>query len=337
MKVIVIGVGRMGTRHAQGLLQVAAIEELVLVDMKEEALENAKNTLSPQSTKKLSFIILENFLSTPPQADIVIDASTAQNRTERLENILKTNCKYILIEKPLGQSLEQVEELIYFSKKQNTPIFVNLNMRMYDVFRKIRQDLQKLPQLQGFANISVNTGTLGIGANGIHYLDLCMFLLDANKTELVAGEIEETIIPSGRGSNFGDFGGWAMIKFFKDNTYKGRLQISMSSESTVFGSWEIVAPHGRIQFNEVECKLNYQVRKADSQMPINRYFADYQSIETKNFESPFLGDLTKLWIETLIKEGKSLLPMLEESLETHKLMFAWLSLSKTHQKSFPIT
>lgn len=337
MKVIVIGAGRMGIRHAQGLLQVPAIAELVLVDIKEEALANAKNTLNSQTTKTLSFITLENFIGTPIQADIVIDASTAQNRIERLEHILKTNCKYILIEKPLGQSLEEVEEVIHFSKNQKTPIFVNLNMRMYEMFRKIQQDLQQMPQLKGFANISVNTGTLGIGANGIHYLDLCMFLLDANKTELIAGEIEETVIPSGRGADFGDFGGWATIKFFRDDIYKGRLQISMSSESTVFGSWEIVAPHGRIQFNEVEGKLNYQLRKVDSQMPINRYFADYQPLETENFESPFLGDLTKLWVETLIKDGKSLLPLLEESYETHKLMFEWLSLSKTHQKLFPIT
>jgi predicted dehydrogenase len=337
MKIIVIGAGRMGTRHIQGLLQISDIKEIVIVDLKEEALENAKNTLGEQTSKRLIFNTLEQFLATPSQADIVIDASTAQNRIERLETILKTNCKYILIEKPLGQSLEEVEELIRFSKKQNTPIFVNLNMRMYEVFRKIRQDLQELPQLQGFVNISINTGTLGIGANGIHYLDLSMFLLDANRTELVAGEIEEAVIPSGRGANFGDFGGWATIKFFKDNIYKGRLQISMSSESTAFGSWEIVAPHGRVQFNEVEGKLNYQLRKADSQMPINRYFADYQPIETKSFESPFLGDLTKLWAETLIKDSKSLLPLLEESYETHKLMFEWLALSKTHQKIFPIT
>ena len=341
MKLTLIGAGRMGIRHIQGAMQLSEIQQITIVDIKQESLDNAKNILTTAEAnpenKQFDFILWEDFAKNSPETDIIIDASTAQNRLENAQILLKTNCKHLLVEKPLGQSQKSVQELITFFENKNVEVVVNLNMRLYESFNKIRTDLQNMPQLKGFANISVNTGTIGIGANGIHYLDLCLFILDANRVELVAGEIDEILIPSGRGANFGDFGGWATIKFYNNETYKGRLQISISSQSTAFGGWEIIAPHGKIQFNEIDGKVHYQIRKEDSIMPISRYFADYQPTETYKFETPFLGDLTKKWLEALIREQKQTLPYLKDALVVHNLMFDWLNLSKTHKDIFPIT
>lgn len=331
MKVIIIGAGRMGIRHAQGVIQVPEVSQVMISDISKDALNNAKNILGD----KARYCLIDE-LDSKQLFDTCIIAATAGNRIGLLQIAEKLQCSNILVEKPLGQGMQQVLELNDYVQQHKLNCAVNLNMRMYDSFIQLRNDLQTVPQLQGNKTITVNTGTLGIGANGIHYLDLLYFLLSADEAQLVAAEIDDALIPSGRGPQFGDFGGWAAIKFYSKGRYKGKALLSMASDSTVFGSWDIVAPHGRVYFNEVEGRRIDTLRKADSTMPVNRYFADYLPPVETAIQSPFLGDLTAKWIKAL-GEGKNLLPSIDESIQTHQLMFDWLSKSTTHQHIFPIT
>jgi len=78
------------------------------------------------------------------------------------------------------------------------------------------------------------------------------------------------------------------------------------------------------------------IRKDSSELPIHRYAGDYLPLQERQIVSPFLGDLTKKWMEGLM-QGVNQLPSLESSLDVHKLMFDWLSLSKKHTDKFPIT
>jgi predicted dehydrogenase len=337
MNILIIGAGRMGIRHAQGISTIDMIKNITLVDINQSALDNAKALLQNTPNTKFEFSLLEAVNTEGSSFEIGILASTANNRIELYNLLVKLGCKHILAEKPLGQSYNEVVAFNDAVSKVGTNCFVNLNMRLYDCFIQLRSDLKTLPQLQGVKTITLNTGSLGIGANGIHYLDLLYFILDADNSEIVAAEIDETIIPSGRGANFCDFGGWSVINFYKEEKLVGKVLLSMSSTSTVFGSWDIVAPHGRIYLNEVEQKRIDTFRKADSTMPINRYFADYLAPVETTFNSLALGDLTAIWLKHLIKNGESLLPTVDESIKVHALMFDWLSYSKTHKTHFPIT
>lgn len=333
MKILIIGAGRMGVRHAQGVKSIDAVTEVVVSDISEVALEAARKLIND---RRFQYCLTADLLSKFRSFDTCIIAATAVNRIELIQIAEQFSCKDILVEKPLGQSMEQVAELGEYVRSHQLNCAVNLNMRLYDSFIKLKDDLVSKNTLHGPKTITINTGTLGIGANGIHYLDLLFFLLDADVANLVSAEIDQTLIPSGRGSQFGDFGGWAVIKFYSKDIFAGTVFISMSSVSTVFGAWEIVAPNGRIYFNEVEGKRVDTFRKADSQMPINRYFADYLPPVESSFESPFLGDLTAKWIRGLMNNQK-LLPGIDESFQVHKLLFDWLGKSKTHSSIFPIT
>jgi predicted dehydrogenase len=338
MNVIIIGSGRMGIRHAQGIANIGEIETIKMVDITQSALDNAKTIFQQNHVySKFQFSKLEDINTEGGEVfEIAILASTANNRLELFNTLVKLGCKYFLVEKPIGQSYEEVIEFSEIVSKSGLNCFVNLNMRLYESFIRLKNDLKKIPQLKGSKTITLNTGSLGIGANGIHYLDLLYFLLDADSAEIKAADIDETIIPSGRGSNFCDFGGWSVINFYQNNELVGRAMLSMSSKSTVFGSWDIVAPHGRIYLNEVEQKRVDTLRKEDSTMPVNRYFSDYLPPIESEVNSPFLGELTAKWISALL-EGENLLPTVEESIRVHALMFDWLNYSKTHKKHFPIT
>ena len=331
-KVLIIGAGRMGIRHLQGALQVKDIEEVTILDVRKNAIDTAKETVAGDN--RVSYGMIDQFV--PQPYDICIVASTAGNRKNVCELAQQCGCKYLMIEKPLGQSYNEVEDLILHLDTFPFTTVVNLNMRMYDPVLKLKRDLLTYPQLYGEKVITLNTGTLGIGCNGIHYLDFVFFILNANRAEIVAAEVNDDVIPSGRGADFCDFGGWAMMNFFSGEDLLAKVFFSMSSKSTVFGGWEIVAPYGRIIIDEIAQKRTTVLRKEDSQMPLNRYAADYLPYNEEPFVAPFPGDLTAKWISELLK-GVNILPKAKESLQVHQLMFNWLSHSKTHHEIFPIT
>ena len=331
-KVLIIGAGRMGIRHLQGVLQVSKIKEVTILDIKQSALDVAKEAVAGDS--RVEYCIFEQFV--PQLFDICIVASTAGNRKLTCELAEQCGCKYMMIEKPLGQSYKEVEELVSYLGARPFTTVVNLNMRMYEPVIKLKQDLMLYPQLQGEKVVTLNTGSLGIGCNGIHYLDFMFFILNADRAEIVAAEVNDDVIPSGRGPEFCDFGGWAMIRYFNREKLLAKVFFSMSSKSTVFGGWEIVAPNGRIIIDEIAQKRTDVLRKEDSRMPLNRYAADYLPYREEPFPVPFLGDLTALWITELVK-GNNILPEVKESLPVHQLMFDWLAHSKTYNETFPIT
>ncbi|WP_304708751.1 Gfo/Idh/MocA family oxidoreductase [uncultured Rikenella sp.] len=332
MNILIIGAGRMGIRHLQGALQSKHCRQVTILDINPDALAEART--ASQDDPRLSTKLVTEFQAEP--MDVCIIASTAKNRRPLIDLAAACGCKWLMIEKPLGQSLNEVKELITYTDSLPLTTVVNLNMRLYKPVRALKADLCTVPQMQGEKTITINTGTLGIGCNGIHYLDKVFFFLDADRAEIVAAEIDERIIPSGRGSDFGDFGGWAVIKFYQKENYVGKLMISMAADSPVFGSWEIVAPFARIVIDEIAATRRTILRKIDSTMPIYRYAADFEEQPIQKYEAPFLGDLTTQWLDGL-SNGVNLLPELAESFKAHQLMFEWLSYSKTYKEIFPIT
>lgn len=338
MKVVIIGAGRMGIRHAQGIENIPEISDIYLIDISENSLINSSEILSNlENFKKFKFLLSSNFADLNEQFDVAIIASTAGDRLDTLSQVIHKKVKHVLLEKPLGQSLEEVQKIQKFLESYpSVQSYVNFSMRLTPSLIQLKKDLQSVPQLTGNKTISVNTGAIGIGANGVHLLDMCFFLFDADKAKIVASEVENDIIPSGRGSQFNDFGGWCVIKFYKQDEYLGKLLLSISATSTSFGPIEIISSNGRIYYDEVRETRIDSLRNESSELPVYRYHGDYLPDVKKDFESLPLSQLTHFWLQKLIK-GERVLPEVKESLIIHELLFDWLSKSKTHSKLFPIT
>lgn len=334
MNVLIIGAGRMGIRHATGALQAKNIKSVTISDINEVALISVRNQLQSESREKTLTTCLN--INLQGRYDIVIIAATASEREKTIKLALSFEPRYILIEKPLAQSMSEVLKIESLVSEKQVKTFVNLNYRMYPFICQLKSDLDNFPQFNGTKTINFSGGALGIGANGIHYLDILFFLHGADRAEIAASEIEPTIIPSGRGSSFSDFGGWCCIKFYNKNIYLGKSLFSLSSESSTLGGWDIIGSHGRILINEGEGTRTDILRIPDSQMPVNRYGWDYLPAITSKIEAPLLSDLTCEWLEGL-EDNRFLLSELEQSIKVHKLMFDWLAKSSTHEFTFPIT
>lgn len=324
----------MGVRHLQGALKAAGVEGVVLLDIHSGALENARQAVG--GDPRLKTCLVKDYVPGSEKADVCIIASTARDRRPLVDLAAASGCRHLMIEKPLGQSYREVLGLVEYVERLPLTAVVNLNMRMYEAVNKLKCDLAGLPQMQGDKTFTLNTGTLGIGCNGIHLLDMVFYLLNADEARIVAAEVDERLIPSGRGPEFCDFGGWAVVKFYREGKYLGKLLASMAADSTAFGGWEIVAPFARVVIDEIAGTRRTLLRKPDSTLPMNRYGADFEEQPLEKYEAPFLGDLTALWLEGL-QRGENLLPRMRESLKAHKLMFDWLSHSQTHKDRFPIT
>jgi predicted dehydrogenase len=325
----------MGLRHALGALKCAQVEHLTMSDISSEALGRARGEMDGRwNGKTVDFV---PSISLTGKFDVVIMATTATGRLESCRNMLALSPTWLLVEKPLGQSYEEVESVSrLLSSHPGVKASVNLNTRMYPFIADLKRDLASMPQFDGCKYINYSGGTLGIGANGIHYLDLMFHLLDADEAEFKYGEVDDTMIPSGRGPAFGDFGGWACIHLSRAGQLVGKSLIMLSSTSTVFGGWEFIGTHGRIRINELEGTRTDILRNSDSILPVNRYGGEYMEPVIRVIESPPLSDLTCQWLEGLAA-GHSLLPDLHESLKVHRVMFEWLSASRTHKGTFPIT
>lgn len=336
MKLLIIGAGRMGIRHAIGAISVHFISEVCITDISDLALENARAQLSDHTNyNKTCFKKIEELYGY--QATFVIISTTAYDRIASCKIAKNCNPKFILIEKPVAQCSKELIEIIKFYSHSGIKVYVNLCIRLYPFIKELKKDLNIWPQFEGHKLISFSGGTIGIGANGIHYLDLFYYLFGASTAKLVYGEIDPTTIPSGRGANFNDYGGTALIHFFNnDKLLIGKAILNLSSTSTVFGGWDIIGSHGRIRINELECIRTNIIRKPESKLPINRYGADYLPPETTTITTPLLSDLTRDWIE-FSNIGIQILPTLEESLSVHELMFEWLSKYPNKTEVFPIT
>lgn len=327
----------MGLRHARGVLSADVATEVVLIDQRQQALDDALEALSEAYQKgKLSLKLLDDFNPKAENFDVCILATTASSRKELCSIAVDCEVKYLLIEKPLGQSYDQVKDLAESIETYPFETCVNLNMRMYDTFIDLRDDLAQLPQMNGCKTITLNTGTLGIGCNGIHYLDLLFFVLDADKADIVAAEIDDRLIPSGRGEEFCDFGGWAVINFYKSDDRIATAMISMAATSSYFGSWDIVGPNGNIKIDEISGVRTDTFRKHESVLPIYRYAGDYLPPQKIKINSPMLETITASWIKGLA-DGVNFLPCISDSLKVHRLMFEWLEASNSHSKIFPVT
>lgn len=338
MKLVIIGVGRMGMRHVLGASRVEGLSKICLVDISQQTLNNAKASIDKSYSRKeiFNYQLFDVFVKDQVEYDIAIIATTADSRLSILKLCNDKGCKQILIEKPLAQSRAGLNEIYQFVEQLNATVSVNLSKRLVGHAISLKEDLSKLPQFAGFKTITINMGAIGIGTNGIHYLDLLFFLLDADRAKIVSGQIEDVKIKSGRGAQFGDYGGWCTINFYKSADFVGRAFVSIDPESSVFGGLDIVGAHGRIRFNEIERTRIDILRNPDSELPSYRYAADYAAPIQQNFSPKGLDYMTERWLFDLLA-GKSILPTVKDVMNVHHLLFDWLEYNTAGVEEFNFT
>jgi siroheme synthase (precorrin-2 oxidase/ferrochelatase) len=268
MRVLLVGGGRMGQRHLSGIVGVAG--EIAVVDPDARSRQACRRLITDGSFH--AFGTLDDIPSRS-RFDLAIIATTAAGRLETLRRMLDFELRWVLAEKPLEQSREKTRALLRLANAASVPLWVNHYRRCLPAYALLVGESRPL-------NISVCTGAMGLGCNGIHWIDFALYLSGQQSGSLMFGEIEEELIGSGRGNQYCDYGGRGLF-VFPDGS---RLYLSSPSSSSAPAALSIVTPDQHwIVDQEADLALIHKRRKG-ADHPVYLYGKDYEFEERRGVE-----------------------------------------------------
>ena len=172
-KFLILGMGNIGLRHMQGLAKNSDNElEFYVFDKYKNYKKKYSNELNQLKTKYNVFdidniqeVININF-------NLIIIATTATNRPNLLINIIKIlKYQFILIEKPICQSIKELEQL---KEITNNNIYVNFPRRYSSWHRKIKKIITTSYNYD-YLKVKIIGRNIGLACNASHYIDLLNF------------------------------------------------------------------------------------------------------------------------------------------------------------------
>jgi len=201
MKAVVIGVGRMGRRHAHALRKIGCSIDGVY-DISPESRKLAADEHKLEAGQLFGDL---EVLFAQCRPDVVVIATNADTHCELTCLAAARGAKFILVEKPMAVSLAECDQMIEACRLAGAQLAVNHQMRFmpaYTVPKTLFQD----PAFAGMRSMTVVGGNFGFAMNGSHYFEAFRFLTDEVPVEVSAWFSPE-IVPNPRGAQYQDRAG----------------------------------------------------------------------------------------------------------------------------------
>ena len=132
MKVLIIGYGSIGKRHTKNLISIGNFD-IIICTKNKEALQLEKNGIK-------IFDSLNKALKEKPDISIICNESSFHVKTAIK---LAKNNSHIFIEKPLSNSLKNIQELLKIIEKKKLVTMVGCNMRFHDGIKLMKKLIEK--------------------------------------------------------------------------------------------------------------------------------------------------------------------------------------------------
>jgi predicted dehydrogenase len=232
--------------------------------------------------------------------DAAIVASTAAGRLELCTAVGQLGIPAILIEKPLEQSRARTRALLEWVAASRSVVWVNHYRRTLPGYDTLRRGGEPLV-------ISVSSGAIGLGVNGIHWIDFALDVTGARSGQLLFGEIEET----------GVFG-------FSDGS---RMLLSCSARSSAPAMLSVVTPTSHWIVDQQGDKAWRHSRAATVTHPTYLYGKDYDSETVEGLEAIDLSTLTESWIQAVRASREPPQPRVAAVAPAYELLFDLLETS----------
>ncbi len=199
-RVLIVGCGQLGGRHAQALAGLDLCREIVVVDPVAQSLVwgQARVREVGDADPMIRWQWKDTLASVEENFDLVVIATQAAGRVALIKQIAaKFGAKTFLIEKIVAQSIADYEDLIAFAHAQNLKIWVNCKSRAYQVHKRIKSLLPvKEPVIY-----MASGGNHGLANNGVHHADLFMFFDESPVMESFGSHIDPVVHSSKRIGN----------------------------------------------------------------------------------------------------------------------------------------
>ena len=287
--IAIIGVGALGRRHLQSMVELQDGYNIYAVEINKELFPKLKAEFP-----NVEFITAVNEL--PNELEVVVIATNSNVRRILFEQLINNSVvKNIIFEKVLFQK----EEDYYFVwdklKELSIKAWVNCARREWDSYKLLEEELKNCNEL----HISAVGGQWGLGCNCIHILDLIEYLSGDDIETIDMGGLENNIIESKRKGFYEFFG-----------TVKGtsgrckHYSIACIDSSLPFYV-EITTEKSRYLINEGD---NYLLFCGDE---------SNWEWEKCEFKQIYQSQMTGRVIQSIIDEGTCNLPDYESSMKLH--------------------
>jgi hypothetical protein len=295
-QIILVGAGQIGSRHLQALAKLQSHCRITVIDPSKKSLEITKSRFLEvaNSSPEVSF---STEMPTRRSYDIAIIATNANVRFDVFKQLIADNkIKNIIFEKVLFQTIYHLQCTATILDQRSILAWVNCPRRGVEVYKKLKQTLQSQLPLK----MKVDGHNYGLACNGIHFIDLFVFLNGESDIEMTPHQLCETYVEAKRPGCFEVFG--TLGATAKKNVLV--LQCDSSAEQT---SMEIV----------IETSQNiYVINELIQQIKV--YSAAGELLVTDEFVVPPQSEMTHLVVEDILSKGRCELPYYVESANYHE-------------------
>ena len=301
MKYNIIGMGNIGLRYLQSILNTDENYQVICYDISKNFQDRTISFLSNNnlSNKKIVFSPSLELLEDNTDNDtIVILATTAEKREELILQFAKKTPKLIVSEKLVCTSRESYLNLIKELNEINyNDVLVNFFPRNQPFFKELARDLTNVAGLK----MCVEIPTLGLACNGIHFIDIFLWLSGSykykNQNSLHIDTYEQ------KRPGFYDFAGLIEIESQINSSYLRLRDNSSNSEQYI-----------SISYNDKHYKF---------------YMFDELLVEAHNkdrykYKLNHVSQYICREIISYIEDGKCYLPNIFDAYHSHSVLFDFI-------------
>lgn len=195
--IAIVGVGQLGFRHLQGLLQIKLDCMFYVVDLSEATLRNVQSRIETirDSNNHNKIKYCSSYRHLPDHIDYAVISTTSDVRLESIKALTSGRMvSYLLLEKVLFQRISEYGTAAYLLDSLETKTWVNCSRRAFSIYDTVK-DFFREEQLSHF---QVHGNNWGIGCNSIHFLDLLCFLTNEEVKSVDTTRLDASIVPSKR-------------------------------------------------------------------------------------------------------------------------------------------
>lgn len=321
----IIGGGQLGSRHMQGILSTKSHEiTLHIVDPSFDALEVCK-TRALEVNHHHTVHYHQELEQLPKELNLVIVATNSKVRLKVLESLLTLiKVDFLILEKVLFPDLESYELATNIIEKTSTKVWVNHPRRTFKAYRALKDFHLNASNHLSFQIVG---SQWGLACNGLHFIDLIVYLTSSNLLSLDTSGIDQEIHSSKREGYIEMTG---TLSGIMENG--SRFTIHSANDSN------LIAPAISI----MSTKQRIFIQESNTPF-IKKYDIDDNFKEViLPFEMEFQSSLSGLIFEQLMKEDNCHLPTFEQSKRTHQIFIQsllnhYILCTQTDSKILPIT
>lgn len=224
----------MGKRHLEKL--ILNFTSVLVVDPRaQELAEEFRLFKNDHFDDQVSFVEDMSQISISDRKTSALISNWAPDHVDTVFSLMGKGVRRFAVEKPLADSLGDIERLELLVKENKIDFVMNMPWRRSSLFPRL-QEYARLSELGRPKRVIAQLGAAGFSEIGIHVLDFSGLFLDSEPQKVTSTLFDSKINP--RNSNLSYFGGTAVYDYDDMNQLVISLHNQIRTAGKVFFEWE---------------------------------------------------------------------------------------------------